>query len=330
MAKKTKKKQRVKPTRSKARRGPSAVQLWIAEVPREVWMRVLRIGITVLVVSGLCAGVAFGLDHLKGSVRADERYVVGPDAVRVVNDPPLPVPPAVKARLERETALAGPFNVLDGRVLEEIASRYARQAWVKRVVSVRRIFPDRIAVELEYRRPVAFVTQRDPSTDFVNDYYWVDEGGVRLPGVYTSNEVFRRARRMVVCRVATPPPPPGEKWIGKDLAAGLRLVKGLAGHVARRDILSVNVANYGGRLNPANSHLVLLTPDKTEIRWGSAPSEEGVYEISLQRKLFNLAWFYNKHDNKKRGLQSSQFEYIRIDLPEVYFHSRDGNGLMRG
>ena len=341
MARKTKKKQKVKPAR-KPRREPSALRRWLAAVPSELWWRVGRIGISVLLVAGLVVGIAFGLDYLKGRVRAGERYVVPPSAVRIVSDPPLPVPPAVKTRLAADPGVAGPFNVLDESVLKQIASHYARRPWVRRVLSIRRVYPNRIDVDLRYRRPVAFVEHRGL-------FYWVDAEGVRVGDEYAYVAGPRRCGQLVIRNVAYPDerlgervPAAGQPWPGEDLAAGLRMVGSLTGHVARRELISVDVANYGGRINPALSHVVLRTQDNTEIRWGSAPGEEGVYEIALERKLHNLAWFYNKqgpvsgeggeHFTKKRGLQGRQFVYIRVDLPEVYYQPRTqaGDDVLRG
>jgi hypothetical protein len=346
MARKTKTKQKVKPSREKAPRGPSAIEQWVASVPREAWGRVLKIGLGVLVLCGLGFGAAVGLQKLKDRLRGSDRYVVGRDAVRIVSEPALPIPPAVKTHLEQDTGLPERFNLLDDGLPAWLAGHYADQPWVRQVVRVQRIYPGRIDVELAYRRPVAFVTNRDPrdpSAELVNDYYWVDDQGVRLPGIYTYNEVHRRVGQMVICQVAAPPPAEGHVWadprdrehpdrIAGDLAAGLRLVQSLSGHVARLDLMLVNVANYHGRLNPARSHMVLLTPDNTEIYWGSAPGEEGVYEIPLERKLYNLDWFYARQDGKKPGLQGRQFVYIRVDLPEVYYQPRtaDADGVLRG
>ena len=75
----------------------------------------------------------------------------------------------------------------------------------------------------------------------------------------------------------------------------------------------------------------------------SAPGEEGIYESSVERKLHNLAWFHAKEGYldpdghgrrflKKRGLNSRQFVYISINLPQVFYKPRDdsGDNVLRG
>jgi hypothetical protein len=319
MARKTKKKQRVKPARAKKKSaGPSALRRWVAAVGADTWRRLLRVGIALVLIGGITVGVAVGLEVLRVGLRAGQRQMVSPDAVQIADKPAPPVPPAVHTRLQQDTGQGEQFDLCEPGLLKQLAGHYAAQPWVRRVVRVQRVFPDRVIVRLEYRRPLAFVAQGR------HQYYWVDEDGVRLPGVYSRDEVYGRVRQMVIGGVAEPPPEPGRPWVGADLAAGLRLVRRLGRHVARNQLDAISVANYGGRINPGESHLILLTPDNTHVLWGNAPGEEGPYEASFELKLANLAWFYNNADDKQPGLQG-QFRTIQLDLPEkVYYTLRSG------
>ena len=305
MARKTKKKQKVKPTRPKAERGPSALRRWLAGVPAETWRRTLRIGVAVVLIGGLAVGGAIGLEIVKERLRASAHRMVGPQVVQIVTEPPPPVPPSVRTKLQENTGLPERFDYCDARHLKHLANHYAAQPWVRRVVRVQQIFPDRIAVHLEYRRPVAFVVHGWR-------YYWVDAEGVRLPGEYSLAEGPHAARQMVIRDVEAAPPQPGEPWPGEDLAAALRLVRGLAGRVAAGALKSVSVDNYNGRRNPATPHLVLHTryaAGEPEVRWGSAPGEERVFEATFSHKLEQLDRFHEAtelHLNNGRVLRKER------------------------
>ena len=66
------------------------------------------------------------------------------------------------------------LSLLDDRLVDQVAAAFQKDAWVERVVSVRKDFTRRLTVVLEYRKPVAFVVTE-------TDHYPVDKNAMLLP-----------------------------------------------------------------------------------------------------------------------------------------------------
>ena len=83
-----------------------------------------------------------------------------------------------------------------------------------------------------------------------------------------------------------PPRDAGQTWPGEDLAAGLDLVTHLYGQSFAQEIVKVNVANFGGRVDPREAQVVLVTRYNTEIRWGRPwGATDAFVEVAPERKV---------------------------------------------
>src|SRR5262245_26650580 len=174
---------------------------------------------------------------------------------------------------------AGRDTLLDPDLVPGVAASFASNPWVRRVVSVERVFPDQVRVRLEMRTARLSVRR-------ANGHVLVDRDGVRLPGVYDKPP----RHTMEVAGAASVPPAAGRAWEGPEIASALEMAALAEGESILRglDIRVVDVANLNGRRDPRSPELCLVTAGGACIGWGRAPSASRFGEPALAEKLDNL------------------------------------------
>ena len=238
-------------------------------------------------------------------------------------------------------------SAMDHQLLVDRTDLLRANPWVKSVKQVRRAYHegpgDVIEIECEWRTPAALVQWRD--------HYWlVDSDGVKLPErfdgrqlpllVYTTD---RQVNLRVIEGVLTGPPGAGEIWRGEELIAGIELAAVLAGQPWANEIERVNVANFGGRLNPAavpgghpggketggataptsggpttpaDPQLTLITRYNTEIRWGRPISEKDFFvEVPWQRKVARLEQIWKRYGRVDAGAAYVELRFDEVEVP---------------
>jgi hypothetical protein len=211
-------------------------------------------------------------------------------------------------------------SAFDHELLVAAAKKLQANPWVRDVHSVRRVYGNRpgdtLEVDCEFRAPVALVQW--------GDYYWlVDGDGVKLPEQFTANHVPKivlgRDGRMnirIIEGVRQPPPATGQRWVGQDLAAGLGLVKLLYGKTYTEELVTVNVANFGGRVDPREAQLVLRTKYATEVRWGRPLDAKDFFaEVPVSQKLEDLKTVVEQYGRVDAGQPWIDIRYDKITYP---------------
>jgi hypothetical protein len=271
----------------------------------------------------------FGFLVLAGAlgtaVVASKRYVdervappIGPLHVVLVNKPLW-----MSDFLAQQIAATVPraaSSAFDHELLVAAAKKLQANPWVRDVHSVRRVYGNRpgdtLEVDCEFRAPVALVQW--------GDYYWlVDGDGVKLPEQFTASHVPKivlgRDGRMnirIIEGVRQPPPATGQRWVGQDLAAGLGLVKLLYGKTYTEELVTVNVANFGGRVDPREAQLVLRTKYATEVRWGRPLDAKDFFaEVPVSQKLEDLKTVVEQYGRVDAGQPWIDIRYDKITYP---------------
>ncbi len=243
--------------------------------------RLLAAGaIAVAMLAGVFAG-AVGVTRLEAHV---DRLILTkrPDATFEFTDLPRQMIGLADSDLDRALHGFRARDWTDDRLCEEIAGKLATVGWVAGVDRVRRMADGRFEISARYREPFAMVHQ---GTEFV----LVDGEGVRLPGTYANDPTWR-----IIQGVATPAPKAGATWDGKDLTAGIAVLRAIAREPFADQITAVLVDNFEGRRDRRTCHIELAT-DRAggRIRWGSAPGLE-LEENLPEQKLALLRQNYAK------------------------------------
>jgi hypothetical protein len=248
-------------------------------------------GIALLVVIG---AAAFGFSQLLHYVNQCALLAAKPPQVVLANRPPW-----MSDRVaDRIIALAQPataHGVFDRQLLVDINDLLRANPWVRQVKQVRRGYlhapGDVLEIDCDYRAPIALVHWKD--------FYWLVDGeGTSLPEQYTVDQLHQimyapdgQLIIRVVEGIIHDPPGTGHHWNGDDLAAAIDLVKFLYGKPYAQEAYKVDVANFGGRVDPREAQIVLWTTQKigdvqTQVRWGRPIYAKDFFvEISPAQKL---------------------------------------------
>ena len=284
--------------------------------------RVIKAALVAVLTAAVGCGAVYGIGVLRDRVAREPAYQVSAASLRLVEGPQW-MTPGILAELD--VALLDPdfpqrFSLLDDGVTARIAAAYERCVWVERVKRIEkhdpRVDPSRPPLEivLTFRRPRAFV-------DTPRGYCLLDAKGVRLPGVY--REPRLGAERLLVVRgVDTQVPEVGHAWSDASVAAGLRVARAVEDRRRRFRLASVDVSNCGGRRDPHETEIALVTESGTRIKWGKAPSPEAarLREKSPEEKLAYLSYVYEQMNNRVDGVLAY------IDIPNEAVRRRPDSG----
>jgi hypothetical protein len=175
----------------------------------------------------------------------------------------------------------GGKSIFDPQLVESIGRKFEASPWIKKVTAVERVFPDKLLVKFEYRKPHAAIRRE-------NGYVLIDRDGVRLPGVYVAPPACERP--VQITGVASLPPEPGKTWDDTSLRAAVAMAEFIPESqlLRRLGIREVDVANFGGRLDPRRSEMTLVTSGGCAVAWGRSPQASKFGDLSTEEKLENL------------------------------------------
>jgi len=313
---------RKKQKKAKPPRQPGRLRGWWRDLEADRRAAVRRGTAWTLLALLLLAGGAFGLKVLEGQVLTAVRARPPVEARLELVGAPAWMPAGLKRHLrERLAPRRGEF--FDDDLSRRLYDRAAALPWVRGVQRVQKGLTDDpdcglIRLWAQYRQPFA-VVRRGTACRFV------DREGVVLPEAFVPrwrladaqpprtfvhpaeappDARLVRMHYILIDGVAAEPPPPGQRWEGADVQAGLRLVEWIRQAPYWREVTVVDVYNhdhrrdrqFGGPLRPE----LLLKAQRarsglTTIVFGSFPRPGGDYVVPPVTKRAYLDAFVRRH-----------------------------------
>lgn len=173
------------------------------------------------------------------------------------------------------------FSLLDDELVRELADAFQKHPWISRVIRVRKSFPPRVLVEVEYRKPVAFI-------EVERGFYPVDADAVVLP---PSDFAPDDAARFPIVRNVTSMPqgPSGKPWGDPLVLAGARLAETLLDRWRTLGLTSIVAPDRPDpAISPGDLSFVLTTRGGSKIVWGRPPGTNHPGELTVEQKLGRL------------------------------------------
>lgn len=266
-----------------------AVQFWAA--------------IVVLVAVGL--GWVVGRSYLIEYARQHAAIDVNEDTVVLVDQPNW-VSEGLALQLRSLAAVYIDDDPMDVTGLQHAADALRQSAWVKAVGAVERGHDGEVRLTLDLRQPMAVVEGK-------HGYHLVDHEGVRLPGLYLSHQLELLGMPVIV-GVKSAPGAEGYMWPGRDLQAGLSLVRLIGPQPYFGQVRAVDVSERDGQ---GRVRLSLRT-EHGLVMWGLPPGEEGAAEPAAEQKLHALAEVY-----RQRGSIDAGGRIVEVYGPAVYARHPD-------
>ena len=271
-------------------------------------------------------GIGAGFVYMRDYVETEVATPVQSPAI-VIKNRPRWMSDFLAERIAETARVGGDKSPFDREMLIEARKALENNPWIEKVYDVRRAYGNRpgdlLEINCEYRVPVALVKW--------GDYYsLVDRTGYKLPEQYEAKDVPKIVRIedgvvdiRIIEGVKKPPPAPGHKWAGDDLAAGLEMIALLSDKPYAAEILKINVSHF---YNRGDAQVVLVTKYATEVRWGRPPSAKDAFvEVDPSKKLDRLRAIYEKYGRLDAG-QTAGLD-IRFDTITYPGSASAGTGM---
>lgn len=204
--------------------------------------------------------------------------------------------------IKQIAALNEHYGMYENNLTQKIADVYEKVALVKKVDSIKRVFPNKLAIKLVLRRPEAIVKSGSST-------YLVDEESVLLPKEYYTLQNAEYDSPCIQSKKLTKFPFYGSTWNDKGIKAGVALVKFLRANNIHNlfKVVAVDVSNVCKRRFTGKSDIILWTENNTQIRWGCSPLCNEPNELSDEEKLQNLLSIA-----KTEGTNLKKMEYVDV------------------
>ncbi len=176
------------------------------------------------------------------------------------------------------------LSMIDPAATARIASAFASNVWVSRVVAVRKLPGGKVDVHLQYRAPVAmvFVINRHPEAQGRPAFFAVDPEGVLLP---TTEFSFEHTMRYLHIEIPDVYPTGGfGSSFGDPRVAGAAQLAALLSPLRETLNLQSIQIHPSSRTSPVPQYQ-LMTHSGEAILWGSAPGQELAGERKVDAKL---------------------------------------------
>jgi len=169
------------------------------------------------------------------------------------------------------------LNLLDPQLTEKVGRAFALHSWVASVVQVRKSYPARITVDLNYRQPVAMV---EVSSSTGPGLLFVDAHGYLLP---SDDFALRQTQDFLRISAAHTAPAGvyGTAWGDVRIEQAAGLAQFLASHWKALKLYRIHAVELPGN----NLVFELETKEGKRIRWGHPPGLERSPERMAEEKL---------------------------------------------
>ncbi|WZO96838.1 hypothetical protein EP7_003843 [Isosphaeraceae bacterium EP7] len=143
----------------------------VRHIARARLIAAILLGLALFV--ALFAGGSRGLAGIRAWLHGQDTYQIRFDEIELTPKPPPWIQSGARGILEsvqRDGHWNRPISLLDPAEPENLYRSFALDSpWVERVVRVEPRFPRQLTVELRYREPVAYVSWKDPTENYVID-----------------------------------------------------------------------------------------------------------------------------------------------------------------
>ncbi|HTN01218.1 MAG TPA: hypothetical protein VL132_05040 [Planctomycetaceae bacterium] len=240
--------------------------------PRMLGRLALIVGFLVL--------VPWGISQLPNLTQRAE-FQLNRDDIVLVPPPAEHVPADLLQRVLEKQKLPDQFALLDDELVGELAAAFEKNPWIAKVIRVRKSYPPRVMVEVEYRRPVAFI-------EVERGFYPVDANAVLLPPAdFTPDD----SRRFPIVRNVTTMPqgPSGTTWGDPLVLAAARLAESLFDRWEPLGLSSIVAPTRpDASISPGDLTFELTTKGGSKIVWGRPPGTSHPGELTVEQKIGRL------------------------------------------
>ena len=218
-----------------------------------------------------------------------------------ITQPPRWIPGDFTREIVSNCELPSRISLMDPNITRELHDACSLNPWVERVHSVRKTFPPRVTIELDYRRPLALVC-------IDSGEFPVDESGVVLPQprqLLTDSESYPRIEG-----IRTAPGMVGHPWGDPLVIQASALAAILEPFWKELQLAAIVVPSTSHRPDSFDDGVFeLRAVDGSRILWGHSPDSDHPGSLPTQTRLQRLRDY-----NRQLGPFGSHHGAHLIDL----------------
>lgn len=202
-------------------------------------------------------------------------------SIELVPEPPRPVPANLLEQVADQSGMPRDLSVLSENLTAELTKAFRRHPWVSKVVRIRKSFPARITVELEYRKPVVMAQVQGGRIP-------VDLYGVILPT--TDFSASDASQYPLIQNIPNRPKVrPGSAWEDPGILAAARLADVIGEYWQPLKLEAIVLPrNIDAKTQPNDVILELLAKGGSKIVWGRPPGNDHPGELEAIQKIRRL------------------------------------------
>jgi hypothetical protein len=238
-----------------------------------------------LVVLAIAATVLMFLPKIRNSLpdlTERDEYRLNASRVKITRAPRY-VPENLVAAVIEQSGLSDSATLLDEDLVGKVAAAFRKHPWVAEVISVRRIPPAQLQVEVTYRKPVGMVRVKQ-------GMYPVDPSAILLPPTDFSVSDIKRFPKILNVQTS-PEGPAGTNWGDVAVTGAARIAEALASRWQRFELVAILVPRQAAANTTINDLVYQLeTAGGSRIVWGRAPRTNHPGELSTDRKIGRLQY----------------------------------------
>jgi cell division septal protein FtsQ len=199
-----------------------------------------------------------------------------------ISRPPHWVPQTLIQQVAEQASLPEHVSLLDDSLVETVARAFRQHPWVEKVVRVRKSYPARLEVELEYRKPVAMVEVKQ-------GLYPIDASGILLPP--TDFSITDTKNYPLVSSVrTTPQSAAGNAWGDPVVLGAAQISAVLSARWKEFSLVEIRVPTGSAE----DGVYQLYTKGGSRIVWGRSPASDHPGELSAEQKVGRMEEYVNR------------------------------------
>jgi len=203
-----------------------------------------------------------------------------------ISQPPRWIPGDLVREIVSNCDLPPRISLMDPNIMRELHDACSLNPWVARVHSVRKTFPARVNIELDYRRPLALVC-------IESGEYPVDESGIVLPQPRQLLTDFASYPRIEGIRTA--PGMVGHSWGDHLVTQASALAAILEPYWKELQLSAIVVPSTNHRPDAFDEGVFeLRAVDGSRILWGHSPDSDHPGSLPTQTRLQRLRDYHRQ------------------------------------
>jgi hypothetical protein len=237
-------------------------------IARILWRPKLWSSLALVIAVGMAGNLAW--KHYLPKIARHPQFQITAENIHITTPPPW-IRADVKAEVLRNSGLIGKLSVIDdhAQLQKRVRDAFAFHPWVAAVGAIQIDLPASLAVELQFRQPVAAVETVDQATV---SYLPVDASGVRLPETDFSD--FERRSLPRITGVAGLPSI-GDRWADERVTNAAALASRLSDVWSQLRLVEI-IPSMHAQVRGDTTYFAfeIMTSGGTRIVWGAAPGRE--------------------------------------------------------